>query len=59
MIESKKEARSGAGTPNQAEETTATDNDQKFSQSNDTTKQEREQAGFVSQLHDRTTEDRR
>ena len=58
MSEQRK-TRSSAATPERAEETAATTNDQKFSQSNDTTKQEREQAGFVSQLHDRTTEDRR
>ena len=32
-----------------AEETTATTNDQKFSQSNDSTDQERAQAGYISQ----------
>lgn len=39
----------GAGTPNQAEETAATTNDQKFSRSNDNMSQERVQAGYISQ----------
>ena len=45
-----RKTRSSVAAPERAAETTATDNDQKFSQSNDTTKQEREQAGFVSRL---------
>lgn len=48
--QNKKSARPGAGTPERAEETAATTNDQKFSRSNDTTERERGQAGFVSRL---------
>ena len=39
MSENKKSL-AGAGTPNQAEETTATDNDQKFSHPHNSTRQE-------------------
>ena len=49
MSENKKSL-AGAGTPNQAEETTATDNDQKFSLPHNSTRQEQEQAGFLSTI---------
>ena len=49
MIENKKSL-AGAATPNQAEETTATTNDQKFSQSNDTTERGTRQGGTLFKI---------
>ena len=49
MSEQRK-TRSSAATPERAEETAATTNDQKFSRSHNTTSQERVQAGFISQF---------
>lgn len=49
MSEQRK-TRSSAATPERAEETAATTNDQKFSQPNDSTDQERAQEGYISQF---------
>ena len=49
MSENKKSL-AGAGTPNQAGEARATDNDQKYSRSHNSTRQEQEQAGFISKF---------
>ena len=46
----KKKARPSAVTPERAEETTATTNDQKFSRSHDNTSRERAQEGYISQF---------
>ena len=50
MEQRKKRARPSAGTPRRAEETTATTNDQKFSQSNDTTEWGQRQGGTLFKI---------
>lgn len=49
-MSNKKETRPVGDATERAEETTATTNDQKFSQSNDNTGRERKQAGILEQI---------